>query len=85
MTDAPNGPFFVMIDYQQSAAECASLAEARTVGQVLCDAEPLPCSFSIADAEGEHVEDITRTDQRSLADQVGRFNATQQSARGSQP
>lgn len=85
MTDAPNGPFFVMIDYKQSAAECGSIEEARTVGQSLCDAEPLPCSFSIADADGEHVEEITRTDQRSLADQVGGFNAMRKSASGSQP
>jgi len=85
MTDAPNGPFYVMIDYKKSAAECESLEEARAVGQGLCDAEPLPCSFSIADADGEHVEDIARTDQRSLADQMGDFNALQQAARGSQP
>jgi hypothetical protein len=53
--------YYVMIDDEQSAAECASLAEARETGRRLLNAEPLPACFSIQNAEGEHVEDIGAT------------------------
>ena len=54
-------PFYVMLDDEQSAAECATLDEARAVGCRLLAAEPLPCVFSIQDSDGQHVEDIGAT------------------------
>lgn len=71
----PVGPFYVMIDFEQSAAECKTIEKARAVGQALCDNETLPCSFSIADAAGNHLEDIQRSDGRGLIDQIHAFDA----------
>lgn len=61
MSQPRNPPFYVMIDDEQSAAECATLAEARTTGARLLKAEPLPCVFTIQDGDGQHVEDIGAT------------------------
>ncbi len=69
-------PYFVVIDHEQSVSDHATLEEARSEGQKSCDAEKIPCSFSIQDADGNHVEDIVRSDGRSLKDQVATFNAT---------
>lgn len=68
------GPFYVMAG-EKSADECKTLEGARKRGRELADAEPLPCSFWIADAEGDHVEDIARTDGAELPELVTRFNA----------
>lgn len=67
-------PFFVVIDHEQSVSDHPTLAEARAAGQRACDAEVLSCHFSIQDAEGEHVEDIARSDLASLHHRVGSFN-----------
>ncbi len=66
-------PYFVMIDHEQTVSSHATLNEARLVGQLACDAEPIPCSFSIQDAAGNHVEDIARSDCKSLSEQVKTF------------
>lgn len=68
-------PFYVVIDDEQSAAECATLDEARAKGRELADAERLPCSFSIQDANGAHVEDIARSDGRTLPELMQAFSA----------
>lgn len=67
------GPYHVMIDHEQSAAECATLEEARTEGRRLAAAEPLPCTFSIQNANGDHVEDIPG---RDLSTQIKAFDAS---------
>lgn len=69
------GPFYVMLDFDQSVSEHATLQEARESGQRACDAEPLPCAFSIHDADGNHIEEIARSDGASLADRVAAFAA----------
>lgn len=69
-------PFFVVIDHEQSVSDHPTLHEARLAGQAACDAEVLPCSFSIHDARGNHVEDIVRSDGASIGDQVKTFNAS---------
>ena len=40
--------------------------EARACGQKLCDEELLPSTWSIHDEKGGFVEDITRSDGRTL-------------------
>ena len=71
----PAGPFYVVIDHEKTAAECATLEAARTEGRALADAEPIPCTFSIQDANGRHVEDIARTDGRTLPELMQAFDA----------
>ena len=66
--------YFVMINYEQSAGSYPTLEEARTEGQRLCDAEGIPSTWSIAEADGNTIEPIGRTDGRSLSDQVAAFN-----------
>jgi hypothetical protein len=74
---APVGPFYVMADDDTTAsAPCERIEDARAIGQELADAEPLPCSFSIQDGAGEHVEDITRSNGRDLSAQMAAFDAT---------
>lgn len=73
--EAPPGGYFVMYGYEKSADHCATLSEARASGQKLCDEDPLPGPWSIHDADGDFVEDIERTDGRSMSDQVRDFNA----------
>lgn len=68
------GGYYVMIDHEQSAGHYPTLAEARTEGQKLCDAEVLPAVFSIQDADGNDVEPIERSDGRDLGQQVKDFN-----------
>jgi len=75
LAPAPVGPFYVMVDYEQSAAECPTLEAARIEGRKLADAEPIPCTFSIQDANGQHIEDITRTDGRTLPELMAAFDA----------
>lgn len=72
--EADAGPFYVMAG-EKSCAECTTMEEARSRGRELADAEPLPCTFWIADTEGDHLEDIERTDRAELPELVKRFNA----------
>jgi hypothetical protein len=65
--------YFILMDHQKTAGDAKSLAEARQKGQLLCDAESLPTTFSIYD-EDTFVEDIKRTDGRDLSQQVADFN-----------
>ena len=69
----PPGGYFIMIGYEQTAAHCDTLSEARERGQKMCDEEPLPDSWSIHDEDGELVEDIVRSDGQTLADQAKAF------------
>lgn len=69
------GGYFVMINGEQSCDHKPTLAAARLAGQVLCDAEVLPASFSIHDGDGEHVEDILRSDGRDLSAQIADFGS----------
>jgi len=71
----PRGPFYVMIDGEQTVAECTTLSDARIDGRALADAEPIPCTFAIHDADGNHVEDIERTDHAALPGLVKAFDA----------
>lgn len=64
------GPFFVMIDDDQTAGEFETIEQARSEGAKLSAAERLPCTFSIQDASGNHLEDIPR---RPLEDQIKAF------------
>lgn len=64
--------FYVMIEHEQTAGSAETLDEARIVGQKLCDEEPVPGGFSIYD-EDRFVEDIERSDGRTLSDQVRDF------------
>lgn len=73
VAEAPPGGYFVMYGYESSADHCATFTEARARGQVLCDEDPLPGPWSIHDAEGNFVEDIKRSDGRSLSDQIRDF------------
>ncbi len=73
--EAAAGPFYVVIDHEQTAAECSTLEAARTEGRKLADAEAIPCTFSIQDSNGQHVEDISRTDGRTLGELVQAFDA----------
>lgn len=50
--------FYVMVDYEQSVAACDTIEEARDVARALRDAEPFMAAWSIADEQGEHVEDV---------------------------
>lgn len=72
--DLPGG-YFIMIDSEQTVGHEKTLAEARRVGQSQCDKEVLPCSFSIQDENGNHIEDIKRSDCQSLSQQIASFNA----------
>lgn len=69
-------PFYVIIDHEKSVSDHQTLQEARLAGQAACDAEVLPCFFSIQDARGSHVEDIVRSDGASIGDLVKTFNAS---------
>lgn len=78
--DAPSGtefkaPFFVVIDSEQTVSDHPTLAEARLSGQAACDAEVFPCTFSIQDADGQHIEDIKRTDGSDLSGQMTKFES----------
>lgn len=73
--ESPPGGYFIMMDYETSADHRKTLTEARQRGQELCDSEPVPCSWSIHDAAGVLVEDITRTDGRTLGQVMQAFNA----------
>lgn len=69
-------PFYVIIDHEKSVSDHQTLQEARLAGQAACDAEVLPCFFSIQDARGSHVEDIVRSDGASIGDLVKTLNAS---------
>lgn len=64
-----------MYGYEKSADHRATLADARIRGQQLCDDDPLPNSWSIHDAQGVFVEDIKRSDGKSLEELIKCFGA----------
>jgi len=67
--------FFVMTDGDQSVDCFPTIEKARSEGQRLCDQDPLPSVWSIADTDGNEIEQITRSDGKSLSHQVASFNA----------
>lgn len=71
--EAPPGGYFIMLDHEQTVDHCDTLTQARTLGQRLCDAEPLPGAWSILDAEGKFVEEILRSDAKTLDSLVKEF------------
>jgi hypothetical protein len=74
--EAPEGGYYIMINHEQTADHCDTLTQARTLGLELCDAEPIPCTWSIYDAQGQFVEEILRKDGMTLQEQIAQFNAT---------
>ncbi|MCZ8254713.1 MAG: hypothetical protein O9327_03375 [Polaromonas sp.] len=66
-------PYYVMLD-EKSADEAQSLEEARVKARAIYDSELLPATCWISDAEGNHVEDIAKSDGHDLAQQVEHFN-----------
>lgn len=66
--------FYIMMDHEKTADTANSLEEARKKGQKICDEELLPTTFSIYDGDGNLIEDIKRTDGRTLGQQVSDFN-----------
>ncbi|WP_291517416.1 hypothetical protein [Acidovorax sp.] len=71
--ESPPGGYFIMVDYEKSADHRDTLTDARARGQELCDTEPLPSTWSISDADGNFVEEIRRTDGKSLEDLIKAF------------
>lgn len=63
-----------MVNYEQSAGSYMTLEKARVEGQRMCDAEPIPSTWTIADRDGNQIESIDRTDGSSLSDQIAAFN-----------
>lgn len=66
--------FYIMINHEQTADTADSIEKAREKGQTLCDAELLPSTWSIYDADENWVEDIQRSDGRDLSQQMKDFN-----------
>ena len=71
--ECPPGGYFIMYGYEKTADHCGTLSEARKRGQELCDEDPLPGTWSIHDANGDFVEDIKRSDGKTLEDQIKVF------------
>jgi len=72
--ECPPGGYYIMINFEQTADHCDTLSQARERGKELCDAEPLPTTWSIFDADGQFVEEIKRSDGKSLEDQIKGFS-----------
>jgi hypothetical protein len=53
--------FYVMTDYDQTAAEASTLDEARAKAQAIFRSDSLQINVSIHDAAGELVEDLGRS------------------------
>lgn len=73
--ECPPGGYFIMYGYEKSADHRDTLTAARKRGQELCDEDLLPNSWSIHDAESNFVEDITRSDRKSLEDLIKAFGS----------
>lgn len=71
--ECPPGGYFIMYGYEKSADHRNTLTEARKRGQELCDEDPLPTSWSIHDEQGTLVEEIKRSDGKSLEDLIKAF------------
>lgn len=75
--------FYIMINHEQTADTASTLDEARRKGQKLCDAEPLPGTFSIYDEDENLIENIQRTDGRDLSQQMADFNRAHEQRKAS--
>lgn len=64
-----------MIDFEQTAGDYSTLGQARIEGQKMCDAEPIPSVWTITDVDGNEIEPISRSDGKTLSDQIASFNA----------
>lgn len=71
--ESPSGGYFIMCDDDTTADHCNTLSEARMRGQELCDAEPLPTTWTIQDVAGKVVEEIKRSDGKTLEGQIKDF------------
>lgn len=65
--------YYVMLG-EKSADEAQSLDEARAKAQAIYDSELIPTTCWISDSEGNHVEDVAKSDGHGLAKQVEHFN-----------
>lgn len=59
--EADQGPFLVMLNGDQSAAQAPTLEEARIEARRIFDTEPLPTFVSIENANGDELEDLGRS------------------------
>ncbi|ART57077.1 hypothetical protein CBP36_19410 (plasmid) [Acidovorax carolinensis] len=73
--ECPPGGYFIMINHEQAADHRATLTEARQSAKDLCDAEPLPATWSIVDADGNFVEEVKSSDVKTLEVQIKGFSA----------
>ena len=71
-----HGEFFIMYGYEKTVDSRPTLVEARTRGQQLCDEDPHPTTWSIHDAQGEFLEDIKRSDGKTLDGLMRDFNSS---------
>jgi hypothetical protein len=71
-----HGEFFIMYGYEKTVDSRPTLVEARTRGQQLCDEDAHPTTWSIHDAQGEFLEDIKRTDGKTLDGLMRDFNSS---------
>jgi len=60
-TTTPAGPFWTMLDWDQSTGCDDTIEGARVRARALFESEPLPCNVSIHDNEGEVIEDLGRS------------------------
>lgn len=58
---APAGPFYVTLDHEKSADECATLEAARASGRAILAREPFACTVSIYTEAGDCIKDIGST------------------------
>lgn len=72
-SEAPPGGYFIMYNFEKTADHRATLSQARARGQELCDSDPLPATWSIHDENGDLVEEIKRSDGKSLGDLIKGF------------
>ncbi len=55
------GDFYVMLDYEKSADHATTIHEAREKARRIFESEPLPTFVSIADTDGNTLEDLGRS------------------------
>lgn len=71
--EAPEGGYYIVINDEQTADHRPTLSQARQRGRELCDAEPLPSTWSIQDAHGAFIEEISRSDGKTLETLIQEF------------